>query len=175
MRASLSCCKACCCGRSHIKVAPFSLVCFAGVCHGWPCLFHEHWRHPCMQLLHLVHPTIYSFYTEISLEKCLLQKAGVWNNTSQRVWWTLLGGCSLHASRDMKTVELDSLASVSSVDGSWYLALLMFSFSFWRPIKILTAPIGFMTRTIGAYHDHCTQMFYSSYKSHLLSLSLTGC
>lgn len=33
-------------------------------------------------LTHLVHPTVQSFYAEISLERCLSQKA-VWNNTFQ--------------------------------------------------------------------------------------------
>lgn len=44
------------------------------------------------------------------------------------------------ASRDVKIVEPANLASVSSVVGSWYVSLLMFSFSFWSPTQILTAP-----------------------------------
>lgn len=47
----------------------------------------------------------------------------------------LLGGCLLHASRDMKIVELHSLASVSSVDGSWYLSFFVCSHSVFRGLK----------------------------------------
>lgn len=53
------------------------------------------------------------------------------------------------ASRDVKTVEPDSLTSVSSA-----VDICLFSFlAFWSPMQILTVPVGFMTGTTGAHQS----------------------